>query len=356
MNIKHAKSLIKALYKQQIETGVRYSVELVSGPGIGKSSMVKQLAVELGKELATPMGCKVEFLSTREQPDVAGFALPAKDVDGTHIMIRTKAPWMPGAKDPANGILLFDEFAQAAPEVVKPAAEILLNGRAGESQLPIGWMVIAASNRVSDRSGVHKMMAFTENRRMLIEITPDVDAFIEWAEGAGLHPFAVAFAKAFPGLVFKDSVPKEPGPFCTPRTLALVAGLIDALPMHQLTHAAYGYMGEGAGHQFMAYMTMAKELDSYENVVANPEGAKLPTRPDTNYAMVQLLAYHLKPAHLKPIHKYLKRMAREYQIAAVQTCVRRHGESLLLSREFGDWFKDKEVLELLQAAQALRNS
>lgn len=355
MNIKQAKSLIKALYKQQITTGKRYSVELVSGPGIGKSSMVKQLATELSAELSLPLACKVEFLSTREQPDVAGFALPAKDSDGTHIMVRTKAPWMPGAKDPANGILLFDEFAQASPEVVKPAAEILLNGCAGESQLPIGWMVIAASNRVSDRSGAHKMMAFTENRRMLIEITPDVDSFIEWAEGEGLHPFAIAFAKAFPGLVFKDSVPKEPGPFCTPRTLAMTAGLIDALPAHQLAHAAYGYMGEGVGHQFVAYMAMANELDSYENVVANPHGAKLPSRPDTNYAMVQLLAHRLKPADLKPVYEYLKRLGREYQISAVQSCLRRNPK-LVESREFSAWFTDKDVVELLKAAQSLRTS
>ncbi len=40
MNLQQAKTLIKTVFKQQLATGVRMSIELQSGPGVGKSLLL----------------------------------------------------------------------------------------------------------------------------------------------------------------------------------------------------------------------------------------------------------------------------------------------------------------------------
>lgn len=353
MNIIDAKKLIKHLFALQIETGVRYCVELESGPGVGKSQMSKQIAEELAIEWGEPVKHSAEFLSTREQPDMAGYALPSTDpVDGSAIMVRTFAPWMPRAGDPTYGIINLDEFRQAPPEVQKPAAELMLNGRVGESQLPITYFVMASSNRESDRSGVYRSLAFIENRRMLIRIEPSLDAWTLWAEKSGINMYAVAFAKAHPSIVFQDKVPDKSGPFCTPRTLVQMSYLIGKLPDNLMAEAAMGYMGEGAGAQFIAFLRVVDELPTYEEVVKDPMGTKVPDKPDACYACVQMLSYKVQPKHIVPVFKFIQRMRKEFQISGLQACVRQQ-PTIVNTPDFANWVKSPEVVELLTAAHRL---
>lgn len=343
MFLNDAKKLIKATFRTQVETGQRFSIELESGPGMGKSESVKQVAEELSREWGVPVGFTAEFLSTREPPDVAGFGLPSKDADGTPIMVRTKAPWMPKASDPQYGILLLDEFRQAGHDVQKPAAELLLNGAVGESKLPITWIVVACSNRERDRSGVQRELAFVTNRRLLIKVDPHLDTWVEWAETRGIHHIAVAFAKARPGLVFTDTVPEKPGPYCTPRVLVKLSYLLDSLPRDLLTEVASGYMGEGVGAEFMAFMRVVDELPSYEDICANPTNAKLPERPDASYAAMQMVASRIDDKTSAQAFTYLRRMGKEFQVAGVKAALRR-APALATAPGFGQWITEHKSL------------
>jgi len=186
MNITQAIDLIVETFFIQQATGERFAIELVSGPGLGKSAGVYQAAIKIARRLGDPCGVKPFFLTTVEPPDVRGFGLPGRDTDGSAIMQFTKAPWMPRKEDPKFGIVFLDEFGQANPDVAKPAAELFHSGRVGESHLPITYMVVAASNRESDRSGVGRSLAFIDNRKMQIQVKPDLDAFLDWGERQGL--------------------------------------------------------------------------------------------------------------------------------------------------------------------------
>ena len=166
----------------------------------------------------------------------------------------TAAPWMPRAGAPAHGIVFLDEFRQAGHDVQKPAAELLLNGRVGDSKLPPGWMVVAASNRESDRSGVQRELAFVSNRRMEIKVSPDLESWVDWAERKAIHWAAIAFAKAHPGKIFSDKVPDKPGPFTTPRSFVKMSYLIGELPMEMFTEAAAGMIGEGSAAEFVSFL------------------------------------------------------------------------------------------------------
>lgn len=350
MNLKNAKTLIRSLYRTQLETGQRMSVELQSGPGIGKSECITQVAEELSREtskggIGEPVGVKQFFLSTVEAPDVRGFAIPGRAPDGHAIMSFTEAPWVPKSTEPAHGILFLDEFRQAGHDVQKPAAELLLNGRVGDSVLPITWMVVAASNREQDRSGVQRELAFIANRRMLINVQPELDAWVEWAEKKAIHWTAVAFAKVNPGLVFSDEVPAKGGAFCTPRTLVKTSYLIDTMPMNLFTEAATGLLGEGAAAQFVSFLRVAKEIPDFTEIVKDPKKARLPEadRPDAQYATMQMVAYRVDKDTAAPAFEYLKRMPKEFQVAGLRAALTKCGD-LVRSKGFAIWLKDNKDL------------
>jgi hypothetical protein len=346
MNLHKAKKLIKLLFRRQLATGQRFSVEIVSGPGLGKSDGIAQVCQELSKELSEMVGFNTFFLSTLEQPDVRGYGLPATDTDGSAIMQYTAAPWMPRAGAPKYGIVFLDEFRQAGHDVQKPAAELLLNGRVGESELPIEWMVVAASNRESDRSGVQRELAFISNRRMEIKIQPDLDSWVDWAERRGdIHWGAIAFAKVQPGLVFGDKVPDKSGPFCTPRSFVKMSYLIDEMDMEMFTEAASGLVGEGAAAQFVAFLRVVEQLPAFEEIVANPKKCRMPDRdrPDASYATMQMIAHRVDDKTAAPAFSYLKRMDREFQVAGLKATLKRC-PAVLQSKDFAMWVKENKDL------------
>lgn len=352
MYIDKAKELIKQVFRTQIETGERFSVELVSGPGLGKSAIVAQACEELAAEWGEPVTCKGFFLSTVEPPDVRGFGLPGKDTDGTLLMQFTKAPWMPKKNDAKYGIVFLDEFGQAQSDVAKPAAELLLNGKVGESELPIEWLVVAASNREKDRSGVHKSLAFIENRKMRIEIKPNLEPWVVWAEQNDINPFAIAFAKWKPGLVFQDAVPDKSGPFCTPRTLCKLSHLIGKLDMDLFTEAAGGYIGEGAGAEFVAFLRVADSLPKFEDIVADPKKTPVPggDRPDAQFATVQMIAHRVDKKTAIAAFQYLKRMPKEFQVSGLKAALRKSPD-MVQTTEFAQWLRENR--ELVTAANAV---
>jgi hypothetical protein len=351
MNLREYKKLLIEVYKAQLETGKRFAIEAVSGPGLGKSEVTYQACMEAGRQLKVDMNFISEFLSTREQPDVAGYSLPGKDTDGSLIMQRTRAPWFPRAGSAEHGFLFLDEYRQSSQDVQKPSAELLLNGAVGETKLSIKYMVVAASNREKDRSGVNKMLAFIENRRMLVSIDPDVVVWVEdYAEPYGIDPFTTAFAKAKPQLVFHDTVPEKPGPFCTPRTLVKVSHLRQRLPMQLFTEAAAGYLGEGTAAEYVSFMRVAEKLPPFEEICQRPDKCMVPDTMDAQYAAMQMLAFRVTGKTAKAVFTYLKRLGEEFQVAGLKASLRRT-PVLAQSPDFRQWIKDNA--ELVAAANLL---
>jgi len=347
--------------------GIHIAVELVSGPGMGKSSINEQAACEMSLEFGEPVAYIPFFLSTVEPPDVRGFGIPEKLASGERRMVYTKAPWMPGGDNgfiaeqgqlrrakagelPKFGIVNLDEFRQAGLDTQKPAAELFLNRRVGESHLPNGYIVTACSNRETDRSGVQRELAFITNRRMVIKIEPNLDAWVNWAEKNGVHPLAIAFAQVKPGTVFADTVPEKPGPFCTPRSLCMLSQLIGELDMATFTEAACGLIGDGAAGEFVAFLRVTEQLPKFEEIVANPTGTEVPKRPDASYAAMQMIAHRVDDKTAKAAFTYLKRMGREFQVAGLRGTFNRC-PNLVRTPDFAAWLRDNK--ELVMAANLL---
>jgi rRNA processing protein Gar1 len=343
----------------------RLAVELRGPVGVGKSSVVEQVCADLSKMLEQDVGMVVVMLSTYDQPDVRGFQIPQKNDRGEMIAVFTRPEWfpqphnvvlfrggqrlgyvrdIPGAQVPTYGVIFADELGQASDDVKKPFAEVLLNKRIGSFDLPKGWTVWAASNRMKDRSGVLREMAFSQNRKLLLNIDGDVETWVRWAERSGIHPLTIAFVKKNPGSVFKDEVPEQEGPFCTPRSIVNMTISLMALneTIHELANdtvaldVASGWVGQGVGSTYMAFIKLADEIPEIEDIIRDPSGTRLPDRPDVQFVLAQMLAHFMSHKTAGALLTYAMRMPQEMQILTVRAANRRD-PTLLQVKEMAEY-------------------
>lgn len=367
MKINDARDLVIDLLEAAIKDNVYVATRFLSGPGMGKTSMVRQAAEIVSKRHGLRVSCKVVRLSEVEQPDVKGYGL-APEVEGLRLAWEAQAAGKLSGEalraarmqfslpswawdretDGEYGILFLDEFSQCADDLQKVAAQILLERSVGDYTLPPGVIVIAAGNRESDRSGVRKTMAFVQNRVMDITIEPNKDALVDWMERNNVSPHVVSFVEAHPGIVLKDSVPDKPGPFCTPRSLVMLGTLIGRMSMERFTECAQGLIGEGAGATFVSHLRVIEELPKYADIVADPMKAHLPKdRPDASYAVMQIIAHNVTPDTARAAFKYLGRLGREFQAAGLRSAIKRC-PTIAMNAEFGAWLRENKAL--LEAA------
>jgi len=154
-------------------------------PGIGKSQLVKQIAVKDydGKMI----DCRLsQFMSE----DLKG--IPKVDLEDR--VMRWFAPDMfplegstvfaPDSK----GILFFDEINRAMPDVLQAVFQLVLDRCIGEKGLLPGWKIICAGNLGSeDGTNVNDLDSALRNR--FAEFTVDVNLgdFMLWANKAGIR-------------------------------------------------------------------------------------------------------------------------------------------------------------------------
>ena len=92
-----------------------------------------------------------------------------------------------------------------------------------------------------------------------------------------------------PTLVFADEVPEKQGPWCTPRSLVMHDRIMQVkhnrlgvYPDDAKTiESAMGLIGPTAA-QYFAFVRLEQcETLGLESIVRDPQGAKLPTKPDS---------------------------------------------------------------------------
>ena len=140
-------------------------------PGVGKSSVIAQLARSLN-------------LSLR---DIRALLLDPVDLRGLPYVADGRSRWaIPEfLRADGAGILFLDEL-NAAPGMVQAAFyQLVLDRRLGEYMLPGGWVIIAAGNRDGDRAYTTRMPTPLRNRFVHLDFEVDAQEWSEWAIGAG---------------------------------------------------------------------------------------------------------------------------------------------------------------------------
>ena len=146
-----------------IEQNVLCSTMIWGAPGIGKSSVIEQVAKSNGLEL---IDLRISQLAPT---DLRGLPVPADN----------KAHWFPPEFLPTEGkgILFLDEINMAPPAVQGIAQQLILDRKVGSYTVPEGWVIWSAGNRKEDHAAVFDMPAPLANRFIHLEVTTNLKEF-----------------------------------------------------------------------------------------------------------------------------------------------------------------------------------
>lgn len=186
VSIDSAKSALRAQFD---DPQLRRRATMLWGTrGVGKSSIVRQVADEAGARLIDLR------LTTIEPVDLRG-AIYADDTRGQTVWFPPE--FLPTDPD-SRGILFLDELTAADQRLQISAYSLILDRRVGNYLLPDGWLVVAAGNASFHGAVSYDMGTALADRMFHFNVQPTIDAFLDYALARGMAPEVMAFLKVRP--------------------------------------------------------------------------------------------------------------------------------------------------------------
>jgi hypothetical protein len=321
MKITQAKAVVEAAIKSALAlsgSGARDSQYitpyLTSAPGLGKTSIVEQIADEMG------LGLVILSLAQYDYSEIAGWNLPSED--RSH-MISVRPAWMPTE---GRGIVFLDELPQAPVSNQNIAAQIVNERRVGKHHMPEGWVVVAAGNRQSDRAGTNVMPSHLRDRLMFIEVEPDLEDTIAFFSKVGVSDKVRAYLRFRPEWLskFDPQVNACPSPRSWDRVSTIIGWGIDPVVM---TDTVAGQVGEAAAADFMGFLKMYDVAPDIDKLIANPDSAEVPEDAAVLFAVTAAISSRMSKANAGNCLKYMDRIPhKEFVAFAVKDAISRDAD------------------------------
>jgi len=264
-------------------------------PGIGKSYIVADVAEKNGLELV----------------DVRLSQMDPVDLRGVPSIKEEQTVWMPPVFFPkekdSKGILFLDELNSAPPSVQAAIYQLVLNRKMGEYELPSGWRIICAGNRVSDRGVVFRLPTPLANRMVHLHVEAYFEDFKLFAIKEQMHPFIIGFLGFRPDLLATEPVVEDDAnpAFATPRSYHMLSNILKTgNDIARLASIIYGTIGYSAGIEFVSYVKVYEELP---DVAAIYEGhyPEIKSEPALLYALVSALVEYFDGSDMHKEHLFV---------------------------------------------------
>lgn len=318
--------------ERQAETGERISVSkirqvlkyaykigrpvfLYGKPGIGKSSLVRSLAQELGIDFIDLRLSQILPEDLRGFPKINGIqekqkviaeqelenelghgwrylgTLPSGQIvvesnDNSNEQTRwIRSEFLPSS---GSGILFLDELPNAEPSKQNAALQLVLDRKLGNYVLPEGWFVVAAGNGAEDRAHVFELSSALNNRFINIEFpVPTFEEWFEWGAGK-IHPGIFGFLKLKPSMMFKFDPRAKDKAWPSLRTWEIASDLFKASSND--SSVVRFAVGEGAGIEFEGFWNLRSKIPNPDKVFADPEGVEIPDDLSLQHVMAAMVA------------------------------------------------------------------
>ncbi|MEJ2467839.1 MAG: MoxR family ATPase [Campylobacterales bacterium] len=299
-------------------------------PGIGKSYIVADVAEKNGLELV----------------DVRLSQMDPVDLRGVPAIREEQTVWMPPVFFPkdadSEGILFLDELNSAPPSVQAAIYQLVLNRRMGEYDLPEGWRIICAGNRVSDRGVVFRLPTPLANRMVHLHVQARFDDFKLFALKENLHHFVIGFLGFRPDLLSTEPVVEDDSnpAFATPRSYHMLSNILKSnTDIGKIAPVIYGTIGYAAGIEFVSYVKVYEELP---DVAAIYEGhyPEIANQPALLYALVSALVeyYNGSDTHKDHLFAYSETLPTEFGVMLVKDVIVKD-ESIATHGAFDAWLE-----------------
>jgi AAA domain (dynein-related subfamily) len=209
-----------------LHTAVVRPVFIWGQPGIGKSSMVEEFAVQVGLDCQTLLGTQLAAEDLIGVPRIVG--------EGDRARSRFCPPEAIARDEPY--VLFLDELNGSSHEVQKAFYSLILDRRLGSYKLHPESVVIGAGNRSQDSAIVRPMSSALINRMVHVHLVSSPRDWLAWARRSGIHPWVIDYLSQRPDHL-TTTPPRHEEPFSTPRAWHILSDLLHS----------YGAGSTGAG-------------------------------------------------------------------------------------------------------------
>ena len=316
--------VITSLCEQKVPTF------LWGAPGIGKSSIVKQIATSQ----------RIGFIDLRlalmDPTDLKGIPFYDKE---SH-----SALWAPPAFLPRDGegILFLDELNSAPPSVQASAYQLILDRQVGEYSLPDGWAIVSAGNRESDRGVTYRMPSPLANRFVHFDMEVDVDDWRDWAYAKSLDERIISYISYKNEHLFTFDSKSDLKSFATPRSWEYVDSILKSKISNELLlDTISGAIGRDVAVSFLSFCKVMSRLPDIKEILETGSG-EVSAEVDVLYALsTGLVSAVLKentPERLDNLLTYSFELKSEFAVMCVQD-LQRNGVNMEHSKVFKEWVR-----------------
>jgi hypothetical protein len=297
-------------------------------PGIGKSYIVGDIAEKKGLELI----------------DVRLSQMDPVDLRGVPSIKEDQTVWMPPVFFPKNkdseGILFLDELNSAPPSVQAAIYQLVLNRKMGEYELPKGWRIVCAGNRVSDRGVVFRLPSPLVNRMVHLHVEAHYEDFKLFAIKEKLHHFIIGFLGFRPDLLSTEPVMEDDSnpAFATPRSYHMLSNILKASDnINKVSSIIYGTIGYSSGVEFIAYVKVYEELPDVA-AIYNGIYPAIENQPALLYALVSALVEYFdgSDTHKEHLFIFSEKLPTEFGVMLIKDIIVKD-ESLATYPAFDAW-------------------
>jgi hypothetical protein len=336
MRPSHIAAILEREFRAAV-AGAHTPVMLWGPPGVGKSEIVRDLAVRAG------VGLIDLRLSQLEPTDLRG--IPFRDGQRVEWSVPSMLP--EASRHGARGVLFLDEINAAAPTVTAAAYQLILDRRLGDYAVPGGWAIFAAGNRQGDRGVTYAMPAPLANRFTHYEVEPHLDDWVAWAHRSGVDARVIAFLRFRPELLFDFDPARMPVAFPSPRTWFYAHRALEKFGDDSalLLEGLQACVGKAAGAELKAFIDHMERMPDVDAIVRG-ESQRMPDTIDLQYGVAAALVRRAVRAERAPeakavygnILRYARGFAqRELGVMLVTDMQRCVGRPLIDVPEFGEW-------------------
>ena len=274
------------------------NIGFVSQPGIGKTETISEAARKLGERV--PGFKMVEIDVPSMSPTDIGVYFPNMEARTLEFFANGGLPNVYTDGEDAKGIAHMGELLNCDAATGK-LLQKWINGEDinGKLRKPKGFIVVADSNRLSDKSHTQQQSRALLSRIEWIEVYSDAEGNLQFMERNNFHPTIQAFAKEFPALIdnysdvfetkggsAEQSALQEEGKMgrwaCMRgwKRLSDLETAAESMGMELMPQRAIANLGNGVGTQYNTFRMTVNQLATVEEIVKHPDTTPVPERAD----------------------------------------------------------------------------
>ncbi len=324
LNMVDARKMIETCYR------LNEPLLLLGKPGMGKTSLFTAVAKDL------EIGIIDNRLTQKDPVDVGGMRIPDLKTGILKHYVPEDLP-VDEKRHPAKGILLYDEINVVSMLMQATAYGIIQERTVGQFKLLPGWVPMASGNNTTDKAAAQRISLALANRFNVQRVEPDVKSWLDQYGSEHVDTRGCAFLRFRPELFHVMPTDNNEVRFPSARSWTKAFKFIDEEPTFR-RKAIAGYVGDTAADEFEAFWRIMEKAPTFEQIVTDPLGAKLPEASDigTTYAVMGMLARLSERKNFAPVMQYVDRLPADYQVAMLQDTVKRT-PNLKVTEAYANW-------------------